>query len=832
LRIEDGHEDVNHKDVKMTRDGSVWGVRVRGMLLVVAVLLGSCGGGGSGTMAPSGLGYPSAPAFVIQQPIEALTPTVTGQISSYTVSPALPAGLSINSSSGVISGTPTAITPKTTYTVTAENAGGSATASVSLVVNDVVPSVSYASPYYGFTAGIAAQAITPAHSGGAVVSWSVAPALPTGLAISTSTGVISGIPTVAVAPASYVVTAANSGGQAQFDLTIAVAAAPLLELGHADPVVLIRPTASAVLSLDSAGHWLLQDIASGTALASGDGACGTALCLQNAQGGFTHLPVDLAGGTMIDVAAGGLEVRSSSDGHLLATIPGQFSWYQLASDGSYVSAGSATALMAWTTSGQLLFSHPGDYQAAVAFSAPGQVRVALGAAGKTVIETIATATGTSSVSAAFQGNFSSWFSDGGRFLTTLSTTVWTYSSTAVQQDVTQVSATDNLAGEGNWFWTYDVARQLTVYQVGSSATPAFSSPIGDVESHDFPSGTTIGIPAGGAGQITVIDLSGATPVSAVYTTPIAYLYAYGATSSSAWFAANQHGVLLDGASLATQPRYLTLGDAWSIAGGAGYLTVATASGEIFNYDASSDALVGTIAFSSSQVALSTSGSVLAALSDAVDAQYEPGQVVNIYALPSGNVINSFPNTGQAPLSISLSGSGTVLGENYASSSPGCNNEVISTTGSTPIWCATNPAFQGVQLSPDGTLIAASTSRDSSGSANIYKNAVLASAVPGWAVGWLDNTRLLATTVDSKGNYTGAVIYGPTGSVIAKPPIPQIYSMNVVTPESIYSPELNIIVSLTSGATAWMSGNTARQLGAVTGSQVIFASGSRVLVQPY
>ena len=57
-------------------------------------------------------------------------------------------------------------------------------------------------------------------------------------------------------------------------------------------------------------------------------------------------------------------------------------------------------------------------------------------------------------------------------------------------------------------------------------------------------------------------------------------------------------------------------------------------------------------------------------------------------------------------------------------------------------------------------------------------------------------------------------------------------MNVVTPESIYSPELNIIVSLTSGATAWMSGNTARQLGAVTGSQVIFASGSRVLVQPY
>ena len=69
-------------------------------------------------------------------------------------------------------------------------------------------------------------------------------------------------------------------------------------------------------------------------------------------------------------------------------------------------------------------------------------------------------------------------------------------------------------------------------------------------------------------------------------------------------------------------------------------------------------------------------------------------------------------------------------------------------------------------------------------------------------------------------------------MLAKAPIPEFYTMNVVSPTSVYSPELNIIVSLTTGATAWASGNASRRLGAVTASQVIFASGSRVLVQPY
>ena len=64
----------------------------------------------------------------------ALLPTVSGTVSSYSVSPALPAGLSLNTTTGVISGIPTATAAKATYLITASNAGGDTTFSLSLTV--------------------------------------------------------------------------------------------------------------------------------------------------------------------------------------------------------------------------------------------------------------------------------------------------------------------------------------------------------------------------------------------------------------------------------------------------------------------------------------------------------------------------------------------------------------------------------------------------------------------------------------------------------------------------------------------------------------------------
>ena len=64
-------------------------------------------------------------------------------VYGYSISPALPAGLSLNFTSGEISGTPTAVSTNTTYTITARNTGGAGTTTITIEVVDQVPTLSY-----------------------------------------------------------------------------------------------------------------------------------------------------------------------------------------------------------------------------------------------------------------------------------------------------------------------------------------------------------------------------------------------------------------------------------------------------------------------------------------------------------------------------------------------------------------------------------------------------------------------------------------------------------------------------------------------------------------
>ncbi|MEJ6665475.1 MAG: putative Ig domain-containing protein, partial [Euryarchaeota archaeon] len=146
----------------------------------------------------------------------------SSNVYGYSVSPALPAGLSLNFATGEISGTPTATTSSATYTITARNSGGTGTTTVTIVVNDELPVIAYSPSSFTLTKGTAMTTVTPTTSGGAIVSWSISPTLPTGLAFDTSTGAISGTPTVLSVSASYTVTATNTGGSDTAAVTIVV----------------------------------------------------------------------------------------------------------------------------------------------------------------------------------------------------------------------------------------------------------------------------------------------------------------------------------------------------------------------------------------------------------------------------------------------------------------------------------------------------------------------------------------------------------------------------------------------------------------------------------
>ncbi len=179
--------------------------------------------GGGGGSAPSALSYPSPVQGTVGTAIAALTPSVTGSVSTYSVSPALPEGLALDTASGVISGTPTAMAVQAVYTVTAANDFGNTTFALSLTVNPAAPSgLSYRSPVQA-TVGIAIT-LTPTVTG-TVASYSVDPALPAGLALDATNGAVSGTPTATAAQASYTITASNVTGNCTFQLSLTVGSA-------------------------------------------------------------------------------------------------------------------------------------------------------------------------------------------------------------------------------------------------------------------------------------------------------------------------------------------------------------------------------------------------------------------------------------------------------------------------------------------------------------------------------------------------------------------------------------------------------------------------------
>ena len=152
----------------------------------------------------------------------ALTSTGLGT-KDFWIAPALPAGLTFNSATGVLSGTATAAKAATTYVVTAADGTNYAVATMRVTIAAVpvmTPATQSISGLIGTAIAATSAFAAPTVTG--TKTFSVSPALPAGLSLNTATGVVSGTPTAVAAQATHVVTATDGTNFATSSLSVVV----------------------------------------------------------------------------------------------------------------------------------------------------------------------------------------------------------------------------------------------------------------------------------------------------------------------------------------------------------------------------------------------------------------------------------------------------------------------------------------------------------------------------------------------------------------------------------------------------------------------------------
>lgn len=169
------------------------------------------------------LSVPSVSIFV-NQPLIPVTPVTasggTGTLS-WSVLPALPAGLTLNSSSGQLSGTPTVIHSTSSFlvTVTDQLTPTSQTSSKSFSLS-VKPQPIVLTQSTTTKVLYALTEVTPftpvsATGGYGTKTWAISPSLPASLVFNTSSGEVTGTPTVLSTSRSYTITVSDQASQSK-----------------------------------------------------------------------------------------------------------------------------------------------------------------------------------------------------------------------------------------------------------------------------------------------------------------------------------------------------------------------------------------------------------------------------------------------------------------------------------------------------------------------------------------------------------------------------------------------------------------------------------------
>jgi hypothetical protein len=185
---------------------------------------------------------PVSSSFTVNAASKTAQTIAFGTIATQTVGASLPltatatSGLVVSFASTAVpvctvSGTTATMIAAGICTIQANQAGnGTYTAatpvSQTFIVNAAALSAPTALTYSAnpavYTVNVAIVGNFPSNSGGAIASYAVAPALPAGLSLNTTTGEVTGTPIATAATAAYTVTGTNASGHTSVSLTITV----------------------------------------------------------------------------------------------------------------------------------------------------------------------------------------------------------------------------------------------------------------------------------------------------------------------------------------------------------------------------------------------------------------------------------------------------------------------------------------------------------------------------------------------------------------------------------------------------------------------------------
>ncbi|WP_438010400.1 hypothetical protein WME89_18250 [Sorangium sp. So ce321] len=631
-----------------------------------------------------------------------------------------------------------------------------------------------------------------------------------------------------------------------------------LDLGHTRVIRRIRVSGDRVVSWDH-DRWILWDTATRSAIADG-----------HAPGGFDegyHPPgtrpelpggVELRGDLLLVQTdpMHTFELRNAADGSLVAAISGLYGIAGLASDGSYAWATrSGGIITVWSRAGDEVLSATLEVYGEV-HAAPDALRIASRSTATPGVQVVPIDGSPPSITPAFAGTFHAWSQDGARFLTTTGNTVRVYSKTGVQESIVNLPEIDELAATGDYLWTHSTSSfpgyPLKIYRIGGGNVP-----VARYESNGgatvVPTERAIGVFTSDSPKLAVVDLGGSEVTRTEHAVAVHDLTVAHIDGGLRWAVGSSPGAISQKGTVTDPDATGTLGCGASNLGGSasGKVAIATAAGTILLYDtADLDAgPTASVPLNSARVRLSADGRVLAARATESDT-YVDYKDLRIFSLPDGAEVASLDSDFPL-LDFSLSSSGTTLGRTYKDSTVarGGTRIVSDVSGETVVYQDTG--LQPVPvISPDGRhfLLTDEATATGCGFTQFYVNGVLVNAVPGCAVGWLDDTHALVQTYtdddwNNRWEYRASTIYDELGNPIATPPLPRItlapwnetaigdglvYGIVPVSPTAIHALYEHAIYDVETGATL----ATLPEASVLAGSSVVYACGNAICAAPY